>query len=1001
MKLLLISLPITLAVAPVAWAQRAPVPPTAAEAKGTDRAPATASGTSTASSRADQAVMLNPFEVQEDSDKSYGALNSNSITRFNTELSKMPISADIFDQTFMNDVGVGQLGIEGMIQEFTAGAGFATSDPGGSAASTQSGDRNGNSYIQLRGLSAPSMQRDGLMIVGSFLNPGANGVGYSSTFDIDRVEVINGPQALLYGSGGAGGVINTVSKQARLGRAAFGSARFQVDQYGNKRVNLDYGIGNKTMALRLALEQGTVSGRRWNIGGPFEGYYGQLAFKPFKNTTIRLTTENTTFDRVNSQGLSLTAASTANDARNGQNLHYLLATNQILAAASGPSGAGPILNGHVNWGNVDSLPGWQAREITMNRYSSLTVDTNWNSWLSTQFAVGYDNYFDDRINNTLTLYAPNNTSNPLGVWAMGETGGSPMSDTTEPSRTKGIRFSALITKDLFHGRAHTQTTLGVDFIRGDQGQITYDYFKADANFNIITGVGPRSTNGGYSIVPRVYWSVDNGPIKYPLWEVAGQKMVTYQGVNYVRAIQNPIDTTLVSPTNPVGVTGSGSHYILQKIINKGIFGANNTSWMDGRLNTLVGFRLADSLENTYQEGAQPFLHAGATAFNFSVGANYRLTPWLRPYFAVSDSINPPPVQSTDPYGAQPVTARARGEEVGVKIQNASGTISGSIAIYHVASKNEEYLITSTFVNEINPSGLNGRVGNSGNWINVPRASEGVQVQLTASPTSNWRMRLSASTINGTVGGTTSYGLYYNDQFYTDRNGNVTYKDGTVVTVNPSANGLLAASAGGAPLTITAMSTAGNRYYANPVAVSGAINTGSAVATVLKTVDPVHGPILTGAVGLPISQIQINPGFTPPPSIVTSRNGDLTVGYPKYSFNYTSVYTFENGWQRGFRLGGTVELGWKRRQFYYFPNGVTPGATRTIFYFPNVANFNLIAGYSKRFRRFTWDTQLNVNNLFNHYHIVITPNATLGWAGPLNATFDQQPRLYTWSSSISF
>ena len=47
---------------------------------------------------AEEAVQLSPFEVAADHDDSYGALNSNSITRFNTELSKMPVSADIFTQ---------------------------------------------------------------------------------------------------------------------------------------------------------------------------------------------------------------------------------------------------------------------------------------------------------------------------------------------------------------------------------------------------------------------------------------------------------------------------------------------------------------------------------------------------------------------------------------------------------------------------------------------------------------------------------------------------------------------------------------------------------------------------------------------------------------------------------------------------------------------------------------------------------------------------------------
>lgn len=947
---------------------------------------------------ADQIIALNPFEVSEDSDKSYGALNSNSIARFNTELNKMPISADIFDQSFMNDIGTAG-GVESMIEQYSPGAGFSQSDPASSAANGQPGDRNGNSYIQVRGLATPTMQRDGFMINGTFLNPGSNGVGFSSTFDIERVEIIQGPQAMLYGAGGGGGVINTVSKQARLGHPAFGSVQFQVDQYGNKLGLLDVGAGNDTVALRFSMQQQNVSSRRQNIGGPFEGYYGQVAFKLFHNTTVRVTSENTTWDRINSQSLSLTAASTSNDARNGQNLHYLLASNQITAAAGGKaSGAGAIDNGLVNWGNVDSFAGWQGREITINRYSTITFDTVWNSWLSSELALGYDDYFDDRVSNTLTFYAPNNTANPLaGQWAIGETGSAPMSDTNEPSRTKGIRASLLATNDLFHGLAHSQTNFGTDFIRGDQDQITYEYFTADSNWN------PTST-----IVPKVYWSVDNGPVKYPLWEVSGQKRVTYNGVNYVQAIQNPPQANLISPSNPQGVNPSGAHYIQQKVINKGIFGVNDTQWMDGKLDTLLGFRYEFAEEATYQEGALPYLDARKRAFNFSAGANYAILPWLRPYVSISDSIDPPLVQSTDPYGAQPVTARALGEEAGFKVQNAAGTVSGSLAAYHTSSKNEEYLITSTLVNDINPTGLNGRPANAGNWINVPRTAEGVQLMMIASPTPNWRLRFGAAYTDGRIGATTSYNQYYNDQFHENSQGQVTYADGTVVYVPPTFNSKAqlaytqaTAPAGSVPLTVAAMSDSTNTYFANPIAITGQINSGSNAAKVLQYVDPAHGAILTGATGLPISAIQINPGFTPPGTIITSKDGDVTTGYAQYSAVLTSVYTFDSGWEKGIRVGGTAQMGWKVRQFYYYPTGITPGAPRTLFYWPNINNYNLILGYSHKFSRVTWSTQLNVNNLFNHYHIVIIPSPTAGWTGVLNATFDQQPRNYVWSNTISF
>ena len=162
-------------------------------------------------------VQLNPFEVQADPDNSYGALNSASITRFNVKMQDMPVSADIFSNTFMNDVAASD--VEDVIMQYSAGAGYADGSNNGAstAANNQPGDRNGNAYIQLRGMHTPIMQRDSFMPVGAFGNPGSTAVGRTDNFDLERVEVINGPQALLYGGGGAGGVINVTSKQARFG----------------------------------------------------------------------------------------------------------------------------------------------------------------------------------------------------------------------------------------------------------------------------------------------------------------------------------------------------------------------------------------------------------------------------------------------------------------------------------------------------------------------------------------------------------------------------------------------------------------------------------------------------------------------------------------------------------------------------------------------------------------------------------------------------------------
>ena len=175
-------------------------------------------------------ISLNVFEVRSDSDSSYGALNSNSITRFNTDLSRMPISADIFTEAFMDDIGART--IEDMVMNYVAGAGF-DSENNTTVGNTQPGDRNANSNIKLRGLSTPTLQRD------AFMPNSGIGTGVSSTFDVERVEVINGPQSLLYGNGGAGGVINTISKQARFSRKPSGSISVRSDEFGNAMGQLD------------------------------------------------------------------------------------------------------------------------------------------------------------------------------------------------------------------------------------------------------------------------------------------------------------------------------------------------------------------------------------------------------------------------------------------------------------------------------------------------------------------------------------------------------------------------------------------------------------------------------------------------------------------------------------------------------------------------------------------------------------------------------------------
>ena len=74
-------------------------------------------------------MVLDPFEVQTTRDTSYAALNSNSIARFNTELDKAPVSADVMTAAFMQDIDVTT--IDTMLTGYAGGVGMAFGNPPG------------------------------------------------------------------------------------------------------------------------------------------------------------------------------------------------------------------------------------------------------------------------------------------------------------------------------------------------------------------------------------------------------------------------------------------------------------------------------------------------------------------------------------------------------------------------------------------------------------------------------------------------------------------------------------------------------------------------------------------------------------------------------------------------------------------------------------------------------------------------------------------------------
>src|SRR5205814_8033597 len=101
-------------------------------------------------------------------------------------------------------------------------------------------------------------------------------------------------------------------------------------------------------------------------------------------------------------------------------------------------------------------------------------------------------------------------------------------------------------------------------------------------------------------------------------------------------------------------------------------------------------------------------------------------------------------------------------------------------------QNTSFAVTgSNYYETINPTGISGvfrGVLNTGRntWIPLDQTSSGLELIMTAAPTRNWRIRFSATKSDGRIGEDKKYQFVYNDEFYTDTKGVVTYKDGSAV-----------------------------------------------------------------------------------------------------------------------------------------------------------------------------------------------------------------------------
>jgi outer membrane receptor protein involved in Fe transport len=225
----------------------------------------------------EQVVKLSPFEVSTTRNIGYQATDTLAGTRIRTDLKDVGASISVLTKEFLNDIGATD---SASMLEYTPNA--QTTGVLGTYAgvgNSQSVDESGNlrapaSAQRLRGLAAADNARDYYI----------TDIPWDS-FNVDRVDILRGPNSILYGLGSPAGIVNASTRGATFQNRGEVTAR--TGSWGSNRASVDLNqqLIDNVLAIRV---DGLWDDAKYEQKPAFQNdkrIYGALRFDPqlFKN----------------------------------------------------------------------------------------------------------------------------------------------------------------------------------------------------------------------------------------------------------------------------------------------------------------------------------------------------------------------------------------------------------------------------------------------------------------------------------------------------------------------------------------------------------------------------------------------------------------------------------------------------------------------------------------------------------------------------------------------
>jgi len=126
---------------------------------------------------------------------------------------------------------------------------------------------------------------------------------YRSLYNLEQVEILRGPNALLFGRGGTGGILNRVTKKGVIGET-FGGGQLAIDTYGEVIVQGDINVkAGENVAVRLNAMYEGLNNHRDFFDGDRVGFNPTVRFDLGEKTTLDLSYEYANHERFVDRGI--------------------------------------------------------------------------------------------------------------------------------------------------------------------------------------------------------------------------------------------------------------------------------------------------------------------------------------------------------------------------------------------------------------------------------------------------------------------------------------------------------------------------------------------------------------------------------------------------------------------------------------------------------------------------------------------------------------------------